>query len=165
MASSPDRGVAGSNPRRLSRTRPFLMVIFSRSMWPRAWMMLPSVCVATLRGCTARPATQLGERCAARPRTCCRHHPSRRSPQRAIVTLTEAVTHGRRGGRPGDALRFRHLLQKPQYQALQLGRRQTINILGQRHAHKESDSRRLENLIIIPMPRLLPLLPFGPLVK
>jgi hypothetical protein len=71
-------------------------------------MMLPSVCVATLRGCTARPASRsrwrrpttgigevgvpspagrtcdpalptqrsgrkLGERCAARPPTCCRY--------------------------------------------------------------------------------------------
>jgi hypothetical protein len=95
-------------------------------------MMLPSVCVAMLRGCTARPAsrsrwcrpttgvgedgvpspagrtcvptlqptirTQLGKRCAARPRTCCRHHPSRRSPQRAIVTLAEAVTQRSTGG-------------------------------------------------------------------
>src|SRR5260370_11885622 len=44
-------------------------------------------------------------------------------------------------------------------QALQLGGRQAIKIAGRRHAHKESDSRRLGNLIIIPMPRVLPLSP------
>ena len=60
--------------------------------------------------------------------------------------------------RRNRSLQFRHLFQKPEYQALQLGRRQTINILGQRHARKESDSPRLGNLIIIPTPRLLLLL-------
>ena len=48
--------------------------------------------------------TQLGERCAAWPRTCCPHHPSRRSPQRAIVhwprpshTVDGGSTRRRRG--------------------------------------------------------------------
>jgi hypothetical protein len=60
---------------------------------------------------TQRSGRTLGERCAAQPPTCCRHRPSRRSPQRAIVTLTEAATHGRREGRLGDAAveRTRHL--------------------------------------------------------
>src|SRR5580704_12191776 len=52
-----------------------------------------------------------------------------------------------------------HLLQQLHHQQLQLGRRKSVNVLGQRHARRESDSRRFENLIIVPLPRLLPLLP------
>jgi hypothetical protein len=36
--------------------------------------------------------------------------------------------------------------------------RQAVKIVGRRHARKESDSCRFGNLIIIPMPRVLPLL-------
>jgi hypothetical protein len=51
-----------------------------------------------------------------------------------------------------------NLLQQLHYQQLQLAGRKTVNVLGQRHTRRESDSRRLENLIIVPLPRLLPLL-------
>jgi hypothetical protein len=39
-------------------------------------------------------------------------------------------------------------------QAFQLGWRQAVKIVGRRHTHKESDSRRLGNLIITPPPLL-----------
>src|ERR1700686_200709 len=55
-----------------------------------------------------------------------------------------------------------NLLQQLDHQQLQLSRRKIVNVLGKRHARKESDSRRLENLIIVPLPRLLPLLPKSP---
>jgi amidase len=74
-------------------------------------------------------------------------------PRRPALQPCDLVALGR-----NRSLQFRYLLQKLHYQALQLGRRQTVNILGQRHARKESDSPRLGNLIIIPTPPLLPLL-------
>src|ERR1700735_5414327 len=73
-------------------------------------------------------------------------------PTRPALKPRDLVALGR-----NRSLQCRHLFQKLQNQVLQLGRRQTVNILKRRHAHKESDSRRLENLIIIPMPRLFPL--------
>src|SRR5271170_7369547 len=73
-------------------------------------------------------------------------------PTRSALEPRDLVAPGR-----NRSLQCRHLFQKLQNQVLQLGRRLTVNILRRRHAHKESDSRRLENLIIIPMPRLLPL--------
>jgi hypothetical protein len=45
----------------------------------------------------------------------------------------------------------------PDNQALQLGVRQTVKIIGRRHTQNESDSRPPVNRIIIP-PRVLPLL-------
>ena len=75
-------------------------------------------------------------------------------------------------GRPGPPLsrgdlvtlsrnrsaQLRHLCQKLQHQVLQLGRRQVLKIRGRRHTHLESDSRPFGNLIILPLPRVLPLL-------
>src|SRR5580704_17570283 len=61
-----------------------------------------------------------------------------------------------------QSLQLDQLLPLLDNQALQFGRRQVVKIVGRRHAHNASDSRRLENLIIIPMPRLLPLLGAGP---
>ncbi len=66
---------------------------------------------------------------------------------------------------PGDLVVFRHhrtpqirvLRQSFQQQGLQLGARKTVDVLGQNHAQYQSDSRPAENLIIVPMPRLLPL--------
>jgi hypothetical protein len=80
---------------------------------------------------------------------------------------------GLRFGRPRPTLEPRNLIAQGRHhslklddlfplldnQALQLGGRQAIKIAGRRHAHKESDSRRLGNLIIIPMPRVLSLSP------
>src|SRR5271167_227321 len=74
-------------------------------------------------------------------------------PTRSALEPRDLIALGR-----NRSLQCRHLFQKLQNQVLQLGRRQTVNILRRRHAHKESDSRRLVNLIIIPLPRLLPLL-------
>src|SRR6266481_8545894 len=55
------------------------------------------------------------------------------------------------------SLQLDYLLPLLDNHAFQLGVRQAVNILGRRHAHNESDSRRQRNLIILP-PRLLPLL-------
>jgi hypothetical protein len=69
---------------------------------------------------------------------------------------------------PGDlvALRrnyspqFGHFFKQLQHQALQIARRKIIKVCRRRHSHKESDSCTLGNLIIVPPPRVLPLLLF-----
>jgi hypothetical protein len=61
--------------------------------------------------------------------------------------------------RRNSSAQIGHFLQQLHHQKLQLGRRKTVNVLGQRHAHTESDScglGGLENLIIVLPPRLLP---------
>src|ERR1700691_3265026 len=55
------------------------------------------------------------------------------------------------------SLQLDHLLPLLDNQALQLGVRQAVKIVGRRHARNESDSCPPVNRIIIP-PRLLPLL-------
>src|SRR6266852_8978695 len=61
------------------------------------------------------------------------------------------------------SLQLNYLLPLLDNQALQLGVRQAVKIVRRRHTHLESDSRTLGNLIILPPPRLLPLLLHCPL--
>jgi hypothetical protein len=53
---------------------------------------------------------------------------------------------------------LRHLFQQLQHQALEISVGKAIEVCGRRHAHNESDSCPLGNRIILPSPRVLPLL-------
>jgi hypothetical protein len=66
--------------------------------------------------------------------------------------------HGLPRTRRNRSPQIGYVFQQLQHQTLEIGVRKAIEVCGRRHAGKESDSPRLGNLIIIPMPGLLPLL-------
>ena len=110
-------------------------------------------------GVAPRPSLAAGRRL----RIGCLLHAARLDvrPRRPALEPCDLVTQRRH-----HSVQLRQIFALLHHQALELGLRQAIKISGRRingrrHAHVESDLRRLGNLIIIPPPPpLLPLLHF-----